>query len=59
MDPTGVWAKFLSVPGHPATPKDIQMFIQGLLKSFSLLIQQSNEAAQRASDQAKQALNGG
>ncbi len=57
MDPTGVWAKFLSSPGHPATPKDIQMFIQGLLKSFNVLIQQSDAAAKRASDQIKQSLN--
>jgi hypothetical protein len=58
IDPSGVWSKFLSTPGHPATAKDVQMFIQGLMKSFGVLIQQNQRAMERAKREMKRAEKG-
>ncbi len=58
IDPTGVWAKFLSTPGHPATAQDVKMFINGLLKSFGILIQQNQRAMERAKREMKRAEKG-
>ncbi len=58
IDPTGVWTKFLSTPGNPATAKDVKKFIDGLLKSFSVLIQQAQRAAERAKREMKKAEKG-
>lgn len=57
-DPTGAWQKFLSASGQQATPQEVQMFIQGLLKNFNIIIQQSNEAHKRAMDDIKKAFEG-
>jgi hypothetical protein len=58
VDPTGVWAKFLSTPGNAASAEDVKMFMQGLLKMFNVLIQQQNQAAQRANEKLKKAIEG-
>jgi len=58
MDPTGAWSKFLSVGGNIATPQEVKMFMQGMLKMFNVLIQQQNEAAQRAAERLKKAEEG-
>ena len=58
IDPTGVWTKFLSTPGHAATAKDVKTFIEGLLKSFGVLIQQNQKAMERAKRQMEKAAKG-
>lgn len=58
IDPTGIWTKFLSTPGNPATPNDVKKFIQGLLKSFGVLIQQNQKAMERARREMKKAERG-
>lgn len=58
VDPTGTWAKFLGGSGMAATPKDVQMFMQGILKMFNVLLQQQNDAAKRAADALKKAETG-
>ena len=52
LDPTGAWQKFL---GGSATPQEVQMFIQGMMKMFDVLFQQMNDAAQRSSQVLKEA----
>ncbi len=58
VDPSGAWAKFLSTSSGQATAQDVQMFMNGLLKMFSIVIQQQQEAAKRAADKMKQAAEG-
>lgn len=58
VDPTGAWSKFLGTPGNPASADDVKMFMQGILKMFNVLIQQQNEAAKRAADKLKKAIEG-
>ncbi len=58
IDPTGVWQKFLSASGTQATPQDVQAFMQGLLKMFSIVIQQQQAAAQRANQNLKDIIEG-
>ena len=58
MDPTGVWSKFLSTPGHPATQKQVQAFIGGLLKQLGNQIQNEMKRAKKAEERMKRALNG-
>jgi hypothetical protein len=58
IDPTGVWTKFLSTPGNAASPEDVKLFLQGMLKTFNALIQQQNEAAKRANEQLKKTIQG-
>ncbi|MBS0604978.1 MAG: hypothetical protein JSS60_08100 [Verrucomicrobia bacterium] len=58
VDPTGAWAKFLSTTGAQATAQDVQMFLQGMLKMFSIVIQQQQAAAQRAAANMKKAIDG-
>jgi hypothetical protein len=58
MDPTGAWSKFLSTPGGVASPEEVKMFMNGMLKMFNGIIQQQNEAHKRASDQLKKAIEG-
>ncbi len=58
VDPTGAWAKFLSTPGHQASAEDVKVFMQGMLKMFNVLIQQQNEAAKRAAEKLKKAIEG-
>lgn len=58
IDPTGVWQRFLSASGTQATPQDVQTFMQGLLKMFSIVIQQQQEAAQRANQNLKEIAEG-
>jgi hypothetical protein len=57
-DPAGVWSKFLSVHGNIATPEEVHIFIQGMLKMFNVLIQQQNEAAKRSAEVLKKAAEG-
>jgi hypothetical protein len=58
LDPAGVWTKFLSTGGIVASPQDVKMFVQGIMKMFNVLIQQQNAAAKRASDVMKKAETG-
>jgi hypothetical protein len=58
LDPTGAWQKFLSAGGATATPQEVQMFMQGMLKMFNVLIQQQNEAYHRSNEQLKKAEEG-
>lgn len=58
IDPTGVWTRFLSTPGHPANAKEVQMFIGTLLRFFSVMIQQQQDAAKKASDHLKRVEEG-
>ena len=58
LDPSWVWSKFLSTPGHVATPQEVKMFMQGLLKMFNVIIQQQNEAYRRANEKLKKAAEG-
>lgn len=58
LDPTGIWTKFLSSGGMTATPDQVKAFIQGLLKSFNLIIQQQLKAAARAHEKMKKAIEG-
>jgi hypothetical protein len=58
IDPSGAWSKFLSTPGHVATPEEVKMFMQGMLKMFNLLIQQQSAAYKRANEQLKKAVKG-
>jgi len=58
-DPTGAWQRFLSKGASPATPHDVEVFIGTLMKFFSqVILQQSNEAAKRASEQMKKTIEG-
>jgi hypothetical protein len=58
VDPTGVWTKFLSAGGMVATPQEVKMFMQGMLKMFNVIIQQQNEAYQRSNEALKKAARG-
>lgn len=58
VDPSGAWAKFLSTPGNPATAKDVQLFMNGLLKFFNVMIQQQQAATKRALDKLKKVAKG-
>lgn len=58
VDPTGAWAKFLSTPGHAASADDVKMFMQGLLKFFSVIIQQQQDAYKRSMEQLKKVEEG-
>ena len=58
LDPTGAWSKFLSTPGHPASADDVKMFMQGMLRMFNIIIQQQNDAYQRANEKLKRAIEG-
>lgn len=58
VDPSGVWAKFLSTPGQAASAKDVQMFMNGLLKFFNVLIQQQQASFKRSIDQLKKTEEG-
>ncbi len=60
VDPTGAWSKFLSSggSGQVATPKEVEMFMQGMLKMFNVIIQQQNEAYKRANEKLKRAAQG-
>ena|ERR1700721_1890580 len=57
-DPAGIWSKFLSVHGNIATPEEVHMFIQGMLRMFNVIIQQQNEAAKRSAEVLKKAAEG-
>ncbi|MBI3236433.1 MAG: hypothetical protein HYZ48_01795 [Chlamydiales bacterium] len=59
MDPTGIWQDFLSTSGSPATPQDVQLFLQSLLKFFSTeIFRQQAEAAKRSKEMLKKAISG-
>lgn len=58
IDPSGIWSKFLSTSGNIASPEEVKMFMQGLLKMFNVIIQQQNQAAERAARQMKKAEEG-
>lgn len=58
LDPSGAWQKFLSAGGIVATPQEVQMFMQGMLKMFNVIIQQQNEAYHRSNEQLKKAEQG-
>lgn len=57
-DPTGAWASFLSTPGNPASAEEVQMFINGLLKFFNVMIQQQTSVMQQANQQLKEVAEG-
>jgi hypothetical protein len=58
VDPTGTWAAFLSKSGTPATAKDVQMFMNGLLKFFSIIIKQQQDAYKRSMQHLKDVEEG-
>jgi hypothetical protein len=58
LDPSGAWKKFLSAGGIDATPQEVQMFMQGILKMFNVLIQQQNASYQRSNEQLRKAEKG-
>jgi hypothetical protein len=58
VDPTGAWAGFLSTPGHPASAQEVQLFMNGLLKFFNVLIQQQQDAAKRSLEKLKESEEG-
>ena len=58
LDPTGAWSRFLSSGGQVATPKEVEMFMQGMLKMFNVIIQQQNEAYKRSNEKLKRAIEG-
>lgn len=58
VDPTGAWAKFLGTPDNPATAQEVQMFMNGLLKFFNIIIQQQQAAFKRSMDELKKAQTG-
>jgi len=58
MDPTGVWSKFLSTPGHHATKKQVQAFVGGLIKQLGDQIQNELKRAKKAEERMKRALEG-
>ena len=58
VDPTGAWSKFLSTSGNVATPQEVQMFMQGILKMFNVIIQQQNASYHRSNEQLKKAIEG-
>ncbi len=57
-DPAGVWQKFLSMSGSPASKKDVEQFFKTLLNFYSLMIKQSDEAHKRAMQQQKDVISG-
>lgn len=58
VDPTGAWARFLSTPGQPATSQEVQLFMNGLLKFFNVIIQQQQAAFKRSMDHLKKVEKG-
>lgn len=58
LDPTGAWSKFLTTPGGVASPEEVKMFINGIMKMFNVIIQQQTEAAKRASQKLKRSIEG-
>lgn len=55
-DPAGAWQKFL---GPTASARDVQMFIDQLMKFFSnVIMRQSNEASKRAYQAMKDSIEG-
>lgn len=58
LDPTGTWSKFLGGAGMPASPEEVKMFIQGIMKMFNVIIQQQNAAYQRANQHLKRVIEG-
>jgi len=44
--------------GASATPEQVNQFLQGFLKFFNVMIQQSNEAHKRALEQMKRSIGG-
>jgi len=59
MDPTGVWAKFLSTPGQPATADEVKRFLGQLMIFFNSVVQaQMDASAKRALDELKKAEQG-
>jgi len=55
MDPTGAWQKFL---GPTATPQDVQMFLQSLLKTFATQIQQDDAQMKKEAERQKRIIEG-
>lgn len=54
-DPTGAWAAFL---GGSATPQEVQLFLNGLLKTISNEMQQEQKQADQAAKKLKNAIEG-
>lgn len=58
-DPTGVWTRFLSMSGTPASPEEVHIFLSTLLKFFSkIVLEQSDQAAKKAAERMKKAIHG-
>jgi len=59
MDPSGIWAKFLSMNGsQPVTKEQVQMFIEALNKSIGLLIQHNTARMKEAMEKMKRVQEG-
>ncbi len=57
-DPAGVWQRFLTINGQQPSPEEVQLFVQGLLKFFNVMIQQQQASMQRANEQLKRVAQG-
>lgn len=53
-DPSGMWSKWLG----GASPQEVQVFLQGLMKSISVTIQQQEQECQKAAKKMKAAMEG-
>ncbi len=54
-DPTGQWSKFL---GGNATPQEVQLFLNGLMKTISNELQQEQKQMDEATKKMKKAIEG-
>lgn len=57
-DPTGMWAKFLGGGGSPATPEEVQMFLNSLLRTIGMQLQEQEKQAAEAAKKLRQTIEG-
>jgi hypothetical protein len=58
-DPLGIWKKFLSQGGNQATPQEVTMFLNTLVKFMaSTVINEANKAAKQAYLRTKAVIEG-
>ena len=59
MDPSGLWAKFLSNRGtQQITEEDVKVFLKGLEKMLQIAIQQNDRAFKRSIENLKNSGQG-
>lgn len=57
-DPSGVWAKFLGGGGSPATPEQVQMFLNGMMRSIAVELQRQEKEVIEASKKLRKTIEG-